>query len=172
MSLTSAWPSTTHTFKERSGQEGVPKGGKRTKGPWLTIPSWKVDGRQSLGNSIESTAFAVSAAASYWFYSHWNLKPSCFLYPWLLRCFLLPTTLHLLRLQTSANSHSTEPRGWGGNQRRGCSLLLVGEERWAARRRTGSRFFVPLTSSGLSGLRFWLWKFISEDFDNCSINVF
>lgn len=129
MSLTPAWPSTAHTFRKRSGQQGLPRGGVgRTKGliwvPCRTIPSWKVGGRQRLGNRIEPTTFAVSAVAGYWYYNHWDLKTSCFLYPWPPWCFLLPTNLHLLRLQPSANSHSTEPRGWGGNQRRGCGLLL------------------------------------------------
>jgi hypothetical protein len=57
MSLTPAWPSTAHTFKERSGQEGLLGGGvgwrERTKGLiwvlWLTIPSWKVDGETESG---------------------------------------------------------------------------------------------------------------------------
>lgn len=112
---------TTYTFKERSGQEGQPKGEKKDKNPkasltWLgavTLSSWKEGGRQSVGDRIESATFATSARDSYWFYNYWNWKASRSLYSWLLRSLFLPTTLHLLRLQPSADSHSQSQGGEG-----------------------------------------------------------
>lgn len=128
---------TTYTFKERSGQEEQPKGEKKGKNPkanltWLgavTLSSWKEGGRQSVGDRIESATFATSARDSYWFYNYWNWKASRSLYSWLLRSLFLPTTLHLLRLQPSADSHSQSQGGEGETGEEAAASSRLGVER-------------------------------------------
>lgn len=132
---------TTYIFKERSGQEGQPKGEKKDKNPkanltWLgavTLSSWKEGGRQSVGDRIESATFATSARDSYWFYNYWNWKASRSLL-FLTSSIPFPSH-HPPPTQAATISRFTfpEPRGWGGNRRVGCSLLQAGSgERWAA----------------------------------------